>query len=198
MRMTSVFRHDGACALRIGGRDCWFASPYNSACNALQGVRSGWRCRPITPRQLLARRPVSYLGRQRLEAEHVNDPRAPDRLTTAKHLSIYRIRSLADLSTLLTSPATAGGCSSAAGRALLRRHCRRDQELRARCRPQLATKGSPCCQEGHSVLSWTLGPRNTAPGRGALAGRLTRTKHVKGCWRQQMPTTRRRDLCAPG
>ena len=121
----------------------------------------------------------------------MNDPRAPHRLTTAKHLSIYRIRSLADLSTLLTSPATAGGCSSAAGRALLRSHCRRDQELRARCRPQLATKGSPCCQEGHSVLSWTLGPRNTAPGRGALAGRLTRTKHVKGCWWQQMPTTRR-------
>ena len=39
--MTSGFRHDGGCALRIGGRDCWFASPYNSARNALQGVRSG-------------------------------------------------------------------------------------------------------------------------------------------------------------
>jgi hypothetical protein len=25
------------------------------------------------------------------------------------------------------------------------------------------------------------------PGRGALAGRLTRTKRVKGSWRQQMP-----------
>jgi hypothetical protein len=36
MRMTSVFRQDGVCALRIGGRDCWFASPYNSACNALR------------------------------------------------------------------------------------------------------------------------------------------------------------------
>ena len=38
MGMTSVFRHDGACALRIGGRDCWFASPYNSACSALHGL----------------------------------------------------------------------------------------------------------------------------------------------------------------
>jgi hypothetical protein len=38
MRMTSVFRHDGACALRIVGRDCWFASPDNSACSALHGL----------------------------------------------------------------------------------------------------------------------------------------------------------------
>ena len=38
MGMTSVFRHDGACALRIGGRDCWFVSPYNSACSALRGL----------------------------------------------------------------------------------------------------------------------------------------------------------------
>lgn len=32
------FRHDAACALRIGGRDCWFALPYNSACSAFHGL----------------------------------------------------------------------------------------------------------------------------------------------------------------
>jgi hypothetical protein len=38
MGMTSVFRHDGACALRVGGRDCWFGSPDNSACGTLHGL----------------------------------------------------------------------------------------------------------------------------------------------------------------
>ena len=41
MGMTSAFRHDGACALRIGGRDCWFVSPDNSACTPSTASASG-------------------------------------------------------------------------------------------------------------------------------------------------------------
>jgi hypothetical protein len=36
--MTSAFRHNDGCALRIGGRDCWFVPPDNSACTALNGL----------------------------------------------------------------------------------------------------------------------------------------------------------------
>jgi hypothetical protein len=36
--MTSAFRHSDACALPIGGRDCWFVPAYDSACSALNGL----------------------------------------------------------------------------------------------------------------------------------------------------------------
>jgi hypothetical protein len=74
--MTSSFRYDDACALAISGRDCWFVSPYNSACNAPTASASGltrprnYACQP------LAGGPVSNSGRQRLEAERLNDSRA--------------------------------------------------------------------------------------------------------------------------
>jgi len=38
MGMTSVFRHDDACALRIGRRDCRFGSPDDSARSTLCGL----------------------------------------------------------------------------------------------------------------------------------------------------------------
>jgi len=37
-RMTSAFRHNDACALRIGERDCWFVPRDNSACAAFNGL----------------------------------------------------------------------------------------------------------------------------------------------------------------
>lgn len=36
--MTSAFRHNAGCALRIGGRDCCFVPPDNSACTAVNGL----------------------------------------------------------------------------------------------------------------------------------------------------------------